>query len=618
MTIAATLTACGGGSSSLPLNLPPPANGPVTGGGTSVPPDIQPPSDVPVDDGPVKKWGYIELPDGNKMRYSVLLPRSTGSFPVLIEYDGYGSGFSPDIGKPWVAEGYAVMGLNVPGTGCSTGDDQVIDASVGAAGAYAVEWAGKQPWSNGRIGMVGYSYAGFTQLWVAARQPAGLLAISPGKSVADIYRDVGYPGGIQNVGFPSLWWGNFPILWNLVGQKAKEVDGDTECERTVADSIAKVRQPQLDWNKWLNENPHYDALYAKRSAMFVTNRINIPTLGTQAWQDEEVGTRMGHYEDTVDPEKLWFMSSNGDHHTSANSDYMFDVMKRFYARFVKGEDNGFEREPHVRLLQELQINKGPGDKLALVPTSVAEFDRLPVHVTPMRLWLQAGGGLSDAAPTAVSASSSYEYPVRSPAVNNPQSEGWEDVNAPEGHLSFTTGALPQDLSFYGEGSADLWLSATAADTDLQVTVSEVRSDGMEMYVQRGWLRASKRQLDLGRSTALRPWGDFTEAAVKPMKPGEPTQVRLALQKFAHVFRAGSSIRVTIDTPSQTGYWAFGIADAPSINTVWHDKLRLSSIVLGYLPYAHAKDLPGCLTTQRQPCRKNLTPVPAGSGPIAPT
>jgi hypothetical protein len=70
------------------------------------------------------------------MRYSVSLPHSTGTYPVLIEYDGYASGSAPNLGRRWLDQGYAVMGLNVPGTGCSSGDDRVFDATVGAAGAY--------------------------------------------------------------------------------------------------------------------------------------------------------------------------------------------------------------------------------------------------------------------------------------------------------------------------------------------------------------------------------------------------------------------------------------------------------------------------------------------------
>jgi putative CocE/NonD family hydrolase len=601
--LAAGLSACGGGSSDVAL-FPP------TGG--VIPPPPPPPPPEGGGDGSLRKWGYITLPDGNRMRYSVMLPRATGAFPVLIEYDGYSSGSLSGEAKRWVPEGYAVMGLNLPGTGCSSGEDQLFDTSVGAAGAFAVEWAAKQPWSSGKVGMVGYSYPGFSQLWVAAQRPAGLVAIAPGKNVTDPYRDLAYPGGIQNIGFPSLWWSRFPDIWKDAATMAKELDGDTECEKTVAENIEKIKRPDLDLNAWLDNDPHYGARYAKKSAMFVTPNIEVPTLGTQSWQDEQVGPRMGYYEDTMAPEKMWLISSNGTHDTSESSAYIFGVQKRFYAHFLKGEANGFEREPHVHLLQELQMSEGAGEYPDLTPTAIATFDRLPVKATPMRLWLKSGGTMSNVeTKDPVVPPSSYRYPVASPSVNNPYDEGWKPVTAPEGQLTFTTAALTQSQSFYGEGSVDLWLSSSTNDADLQVTLSEIRPDGMEMFVQRGWLRASKRKLDDAKSSELRPWADATEAAVKMLVPSEPTQMRLELQKFAHVFRAGSSIRLTIDTPSQTGYWAFGNRKTPSIHTVWHDKDRPSSIVLGHVPYTHATALPDCKATQRQPCRPQVdVPLPA--------
>lgn len=576
--------------------------------------------EAPAPSGPSRQWGYITLPDGNKMRYSLLLPGGATSYPVLVEYNGYTAGSDPSVGKRWVSEGYAVLGLNVPGTGCSSGEDQVFDASIGAAGAFAVEWATQQPWSNGRIGMIGYSYSGYNQLWVAAHRPKGLLAITPSKNVTDPYRDIGYPGGIANIGFPAMWWGLFPNTWKQGAELAAKLDGDTSCAQTVADNIEKIKRPELDLTKWL-ENPYADGLYVKRSAFYETSKINIPTLGTQSWQDEQIGPRSGYYEDTIAADKMWLLSSNGDHHTNVTSAYIDDTLKRFLAHFVKGENNGFEKEPRVHLLQEMQQleQKAANGAPKLQHMGVARFDRLPVQVKPMRLWLQAGQTLSDSAPAAESSSSSYRYPAKSPQVNNPAAEGWPAVAASEkdGQLVFSTPALPEDLSFYGEGSADLWLSATAADTDLQITLSEVRPDGQEMFVQRGWLRASKRALDPNRSSVLRPWGDFTRATQAPLVAGQPQLARVEIQKFAHVFRAGSSIRLTVDSPSQTGYWIFGNNQAPSTNTLWHDRSHASSIVLGYVPYDHAKTLPNCDKTMRQPCRKNDVPIPSGIGPKAP-
>jgi putative CocE/NonD family hydrolase len=470
--------------------------------------------------------------------------------------------------------------------------------------------------------MVGYSYSGYNQLWVAAQRPPSLKAIAPGKNVADPYRDVAYPGGIQNIGFPANWWRQFPAIWREAAHQARTLDGDTDCARVVEDNIRKIQRPDLDMARWLDEDRFFGARYASKSAMYSTHRIDIPTLGTQSWQDEQVGPRMGYYEDSIAPDRMWLISSNGDHHTD-NAPFIRETMKRFYARFLKGEDNGFERSPRVLLAQELQWTQGRDNYAQLRPSAVASFDRLPVRVTPMPLWLQPDGRLGDAPPQAERQSASYRYPLPGSEANDPEADKdsgagrWTPSPARDGLLRFTTAPLPRALSFYGEASLDLWLSATASDTDVQVTLSEVRPDGQEMFVQRGWLRASMRALDSKRSTALRPWGDFTESAVLALKPGEPTLMRVEIQKFAHVFRAGSSLRVTLDTPSQTGFWAFDHLSTPSVNTVWLDRNRPSKIVLGHIGYAHASELADCSRMLRQPCRPNEEAVPTGVGPMPP-
>lgn len=601
LAAAATLAACGGSSDD----------------------DSSP----PVNPGPVSKFGYITLPGGNQMRYSLVLPNDNERFPLLVVYDGYSAGSAASQAAAWVPEGYGVMGINVPGTGCSSGDNQVFDASTGAAGAFAIEWAAEQPWSTGRIGMLGASYSGYNQLWVAAHRPKGLVAITPSKNVADPYRDVGYPGGIPNIGFPSMWWGLFPIFWGQALALVEKVD--PQCAATAARNIANLDRPDLDLRKWL-ENPYADGLYVTRSANRVTHAIDIPTLGNQSWQDEQIGPRSGYYEDTINPEKMWLVSSNGTHNTNNSSPEVDQTIKRFLAHFVKGEDNGFENEPRVRVFQEMQTTD---ERLAngltkLQSRAVADLGPMPVTVTPMRLWLQPGGGLSDNQPNAQSSATNYQYPVASPTVNvpppllggaAPAGEGWEDTSAAakSGELSFTTAPLAEDLSFYGEGSADIWLTSTAANTDLQVTLSEVRPDGMEMFIQRGWLRASKRNIDAERSSEVRAYQSFLAKDEAPLSPNKPELARIEINKFAHVFRAGSSIRVTFDTPSNTGYWIFGNDKTPSTNTIWHDSAAPSSIVLGYLPYAHAATLPSCDSTLRQPCRKNENVVPQGVGPKPP-
>jgi uncharacterized protein len=163
----------------------------------------------------------------------------------------------------------------------------------------------------------------------------------------------------------------------------------------------------------------------------------------------------------------------------------------------------------------------------------------------------------------------------------------------------------------GPASLDLWLSSTATDTDLQATVTEVRPDGEETYVQRGWLRASHRKLDPKLSTALRPYQTHLRADAQPLVPGDATPMRLEVFPFAHAFRTGSRIRVWIEAPTgHTGFFEFDPTPMPARNAVLHDKAHPSALVVGVLPgeVAHGP-LPGCDTLRNQPCR----PDPLASG-----
>lgn len=114
--------------------------------------------------------------------------------------------------------------------------------------------------------------------------------------------------------------------------------------------------------------------------------------------------------------------------------------------------------------------------------------------------------------------------------------------------TFTSATLTDITIMAGSGSADLWIAAEAEDVDLQVALSEVRPDGEEMLVQSGWLRASHRALDEDASTPIRPRHLHSAESLSKLVPGELTPVRIDLFPFAHVFRKGSQIRITISGP----------------------------------------------------------------------
>ncbi len=159
----------------------------------------------------------------------------------------------------------------------------------------------------------------------------------------------------------------------------------------------------------------------------------------------------------------------------------------------------------------------------------------------------------------------------------------------------------------GTASVDLFLSSTAPDTDLEVTLSEVRPDGKEVFVQQGWLRASHAKLDEGRSTPTRPFQTHQALDVRPLVPTVPTPLRVEVFPFGHVFREGSQIRITVAAPHvQPDLWGFTALPVPAQNTIHTGGLTPSSLVLPLLPADRAQaPLPECgdiHTLRNQPCR----------------
>jgi hypothetical protein len=237
-------------------------------------------------------------------------------------------------------------------------------------------------------------------------------------------------------------------------------------------------------------------------------------------------------------------------------------------------------------------------------------------LAPLTLHLRAGARLDRSAPDAREPADRYRYPT--PTANTGLDflgvEHWGEPPVPDGTVTYTTPRLARDVEIFGDGSANVWVSSTASDTDLQLTLTEVRPDGQETYVQNGWLRLSHRKLDPTQSTPLRPVHTHLRRDAQKLEPGTPVLARIQIEPVDHVFRAGSAIRLSIDAP---GGW-FQILPTPATNTVHHERGMDSTLVLGWLPQqtAHAP-LPACGTLLNQPCRASRRAVPDGTLELPP-
>ncbi len=587
--------------------------------------------DVPgqeVSSAPTRSWkpfwakrvtGYLKAADGTELRYSVLLPKGDGTFPVLVRYSGYDSGsiggsayladdetFSVDLDKQLLEQGYAVMGVQARGTGCSQGTFDFLGPDYGKDGRAAVEFAASQGWSNGSVGMFGWSWAGMSQLMTASERPAGLKAIAPGMAMGDARSDSWAPGGVPAPEFVTGWHWYLSQRWAAVKASA-ESEQDQRCLKQLAQNEVDVKKHALTYQ--IIRHPLRDEWSGQRSIRDRTHQIQVPVLSMEAWQDEAVMAREGYYHETLNPEQLWLVQSNGPHDLYESKQYR-KKLQAFFDHFVKGLDNGFDKLPHVEIWQET-ASSGQRDDLhglnePAKPGWTIARDRYPVAVTPLTFALGAKGSLVEGGKPS-GEPDEYNYPVAGPDVNTyevdnawgEQKAGWQ-----EGSLAYTSAPLKRDLVTYGPGSADLWLATPLGpDMDVQVTLTQLLPDGQEVYVQRGWLRLSARALDKEKSTALRPWLLDTPDSLQPLEPDEPVLGRVELRPFSHTFRAGSRLRIWIDAPGRTGGYGFDTYALAARSKLLHDAEHPSQLVLGELAGVKVPvPQPACDSLLKQPCR----------------
>jgi putative CocE/NonD family hydrolase len=572
--------------------------------------------------GPVQKQGYISLKDGVKLEYTVELPSRSGKFPVALVYDGYCEGAGPlscndtQTAPALLKAGFAVLGVSIRGTSCSTGAFDPMTNQEWRDGAAAVEWAARQAWSTGHVGMFGDSFPGITQLGVASLRPPHLDAIAPFQVTTDIYRDVGYPGGIANLAFGAFWpMVDQPNASFSSGVRQTISARDANCAQAqVNHAAALLATHNLSLQGLLHQ---WDgAWWQGRAPGAHADRIDIPTFGCESWQDDEVGSRGSQYLQHLNPAQTWVVASNGYHAMcELNAPRIADELIGFFNRFVKGQHNGFEQNtPHIQVWHDTAV-KGGNNTPSWI-SSYKSFAAIPVR--PVHLYFRHDGVLSLARPGDNSASNSYAYP--GPSLGNEdgvvvgqQNKLWKLPEPPGASVSYTTPRLAKDAEFFGSGSANIWVSSTAPDTDLQITLTEVRPDGQEVYVARGWLRASHRALARKRSTTFAPFHTDQQSDARRLSPGQPTYLRVQLWPFDYVFRKGSRLRLWIDAPTGfTGLWALNFLDTPAINSIYTDARHPSAIVLGQLVGGRAhRPRPACDTMLNQPCRSDQAADPAG-------
>jgi predicted acyl esterase len=462
----------------------------------------------------VSSTGYITISGGVKLAYDLTLPASSGRFPVALEYDDYtvGTDNGTEVGGTdaarLLAAGFAVLGVNQPGSGCSGGVNDIVNVNEwGRAGAQVVDWAARQPWSTGHVGMFGSSMTGITQIGIASFRPKGLDAITPFHIATDFYRDVAYPGGVYNAQFLNLYAREL-VMIDAQAAHARIAKGDRQCARDFHMHVPLNRRYSIARNA--PRHP-FDDSYWQTAPAERLDRVDVPILGCQSWQDGLVSSRATElYNDTFNPRTTWFIGMNGAH-GSCDFSQPFGMMVSFLEHYVAGVNNGWQKTPHITILHDVSggVTSPPS------PAWTSTYRDWSGLIKPVTLYFQARSSLATRPPTGATGRSSFSGPHPS------QSGRWASAPTPGTSVSYTTPPLARTVDFFRPGSVNLWLSSTAPDTDIEVIISEVRPDGMQQYVQAGWLDVAQRKLaPAGRgadqSSPLRPYQTHLRADRQPL------------------------------------------------------------------------------------------------------
>jgi uncharacterized protein len=554
---------------------------------------------------------------------------------------------------------FAVVSVQMRGSGCSGGAFDLFDLPTTYDGYDAVETVAAQSWVRGaKVGLAGISFSGITQLFVAGTRPPHLAAITPMSVTDDLYIGSGYPGGIPNSGFGQSWLrdrmedarpapeGGQPYARELVRM------GDKHC---LANQRLRL-QTQNALRIQRGQPFRAPSLYSQRSPGAWLARARVPVFLVGQFHDEQTG---GHFPEALSSlngkSNVFISLQNGVHADSLGPStitrwaeflklYVGDEIPRIppsvialsgelyrfladagaapvqqsrFASFtsVAAAKAELREDPHVRLLMDNGAGaQGLGSIGATWELNYSAWP--PRELRATRYFLRPKGALGGK-PAKRRSASYFADPSARPAQTLPgdgEADAWKaqppynwaPIAVGKG-LGWVSQPLARDVVIAGPSSLDLHLRSSARDTDLQVTLSEVRPDGNETYVQNGWLRASHRKLDARRSTSIDPVPRHLRGDAAPLPRGRFALVRVPIWPVAHAFRAGSRIRVTVEaTGGDRPRWQFATVDrGRTRNTVALGGRLASKLVLPVVAGATAQGtpLPPATALRGQPSRR---------------
>ena len=466
----------------------------------------------------------VPMSDGVHLSADLYRPRAAGPHPTLLVASAYPKRLDYLPSNPayrfretsdlewWVANGYAIVRTDARGTGESREGTWDFFGPVEQRDLYdTIEWSAREPWSNGRVGMLGQSYFAQVQWLAAVNRPPSLACIAPYDGLVDIYRDLAWHGGIFSEDFVTRWASRQVHLNQLPFEPAPPANVMN------FDVTGELIRRRLD-----------DGFYRERSAFWRLADIRVPVYSIGAWEKVRLHTRgnlLGYESVGHVPRKLLMVG--GDAQATFHTEALMLELKRWYDRWLKGIANGIENEPPVRLYVQ---GRNAGFRWENEwPLARARMTDLFLGSTGLTRLPEAAQGVQH-----------LDYPRN-------------DFQREIGAVEFATEPLAADTEVTGPIKLVLFVSSDQREADLSITLSD-RGEASSVVVTRGWQKASQRTLDPERTTRLRPF--HPHETEEPLVAGEVYEVEIEVWPTAWRFARGNRIVLGISNGDRTHFYGF--------------------------------------------------------------
>jgi predicted acyl esterase len=510
-----------------------------------------------VRDGMHIDWNVpIEMDDSLVLRADIFRPAKDGKYPVILSYGPYAKGLAFQDGYPsawermaakhpdvvagssnlyqnwevvdpekWVPHNYVVMRVDSRGAGCSPGFIDHFSPRETRDYYDCIEWAGVQPWSNGKVGLNGISYYGINQWHVASLQPPHLAAMCVWEGAADWYRDMTHHGGILSTFWENWYDMQVKTVQYGAGERGKRsrVHGELVCSPEILSEDQRTRS-RADFGFEIAAHPMDDAYHKARSPVW--EKIITPLFSAANWGGQGLHPR-GNFEGFVRAasKQKWLEAHGIEHWTHFYTDYGREQQLAFFDCFLHGKKTKWQRQPKVRL----QVRH---PREAFVARAESEWPLARTRWTKYYL---------DPATMALTT----KIPTRHAGLS---------FAAMGDGLTFMTPPLERETEITGPSALTLTASSTTSDADFFVVLRVFTGDLKEIVFQgaidphtpvaQGWLRASHRKLDKKLSTPWRPYHTHDEK--QPLAKGKPVDLDIEIWPTSIVvpacYRVALSIR----------------------------------------------------------------------------